>query len=576
MRTLAVVLCLLLPTAGPGAHAQTKPAPTQPKRTQLTRAELLDPESKVVEVNARAFLPIGKAKARERFEGILDFGAVRGQAEFGNPLAKKWKLRRLPLWRTRFTSVDGYLIPFERELIVDQSSDCAWNVVLSPGRIWSEKSDHGWSRAAFPLLLAHKLTNGCLECVATFVYKDGKVSDLHLQVLEQTWPEFPASMTARLRLTWQSRSIPGHEVVRKDFRKELATMLPRGRLSELAEKHRGFDLAAFSRGLRMSHLRQAAVLHRGTLYVQDLRKPAEAFPFPRFQRHGAYSLTKSMGLCLAMLRLAELYGPEIQQAKLVDHIDAGKHRKAWASVRFRDCLDMATGLDWPDRVGDDKPRYDEDSPRFRKWLLAWGRDQKLGLALDQQSMGTGPGRVFRYQTVASFLLATALTDWLQKKRGKPGDLGDFLRDEVFAPIGIQHMPIMRTIETDGRRGQVILGYGLYPSLEDLARVALLLQNEGVWKGHRLLHKASLERALYRGSAQGLPTSVPSPAGEIRYLASFWGLPFRSRDETLIAPYMSGHGGNALLLVPGGPAYLRFLDSSQYQLVPMLDQLLKLR
>jgi len=40
--------------------------------------------------------------------------------------------------------------------------------------------------------------------------------------------------------------------------------------------------------------------------------------------------------------------------------------------------------------------------------------------------------------------------------------------------------------------------------------------------------------------------------------------------------MSGHGGNALLLVPGGPAYLRFLDSSQYQLVPMLDQLLKLR
>ncbi len=545
-------------------------------RTELTAAYLLSAGTEAVEVNATAFRAAGKRPAHETFEGLVEFGAVSGKAHFGNPLAKEWGLERLPVFRARFTSIDGYLVPFEREVIVDPSPDCAWNIVLSPGRIWSEEEDDGWSRAAFPFLLANKLVNGSLNCVGSFIYRKGRISDLHVQVLQETYPEFQTTMVAKLRLRWTPKAISGSGRVRRRFREELGRSLKRHPLPDLTGKNREFNLAAFAEGIRTEDLSQAAVLYEGELYVQDTPGERGPFPFPRFQRHAAYSLTKSIGLGLALLRLAELHGPEIYDEKLVDHVPMGSHEKAWAEVRFSHCLDMATGLDWPDHVRDQGPRADEDGPRFLKWLLTWDRDRKLSLALDQKRIGGEPGQVFRYQTVASFLLATALDSWLRKRIGEQADLGDFLKREVFGEIGIRHMPIMRTIETSGERGQVILGYGLYPTLEDLARIALLLERDGTWEGKRLLHRASLRRSLFRGRTRGLPTSLPGADGEIRYLASFWGLSLEHEGRTLTVPYMSGHGGSALLLAPNGASYLRFLDSNEYLLTPMLREIMKLR
>ncbi len=546
------------------------------ERTELTTAYLLDVEQPAVEVKARALRAIGGRRAHEAFEGEVRFGAVRGKARFAHPMAKKWKLEHLPAFVARFTSENGYLIPFERELIVDKSPDCAWNVVLSPGRIWSEKGDGGWSRAAFPFLLANKLVNGSLNCVGSFVYKSGKVSDLHVQIQQETYAEFRGSMVARLRLGWTIKKLAGSRQLRESFHQELEDSLPRRALADLSARHKGFDITAFTEDISAKDISQAAVLYRGALYVQQTTGPRGPFPFPRFQRHAAYSLTKSMGLGLAMMRLAELYGPEVYAEKLIDHVDTGSRKQLWSRVRFRHCLDMATGLDWPDRVDSKRPRYDEASPRFLEWLLTWGRDKKLALALDQKSLPVQPGQIFRYQTVASYLLTTALQHWIEKKRGKHADIGDFLRNEVFAPIGIRHMPMMRTIETSGARGQAILGYGLYPTLEDLARIALLLQQDGIWKGRRLLHAPSLERSLFRGQQRGLPTGVNLSDGIVHYQDSFWGLPCKIGERSGFAPYMSGHGGNALLLAPGGASYLRFLDSKQYVLAPMLHEIMKLR
>ena len=67
----------------------------------------------------------------------------------------------------------------------------SWDVIVQPGRVWSEPGDGGWSRASFPFALVHSIEepethNG----VATFLYKDGQVSDLTFQVVQQTSPYY--------------------------------------------------------------------------------------------------------------------------------------------------------------------------------------------------------------------------------------------------------------------------------------------------------------------------------------------------------------------------------------------------
>ncbi|MGD8585857.1 MAG: hypothetical protein PVJ75_10945, partial [Chloroflexota bacterium] len=160
--------------------------------------------------------------------------------------------------------------------------------------------------------------------------------------------------------------------------------------------------------------------------------------------------------------------------------------------------------------------------------------------------------------------------FLKEKEGPQADIWDMVIAEVFKPIGIQHAPIMRTIEPDGSKGLPIFGYGLYPTIDELAKITTLLQNGGRYGDQQLLHTGKLAEALYQGDAVGFPTGQSSPIGEQRYNASYWGLPYQNpAGEIITVPYMMGYGGNLVALVPNGLTAFRFADAHNYDVYSMV-------
>jgi hypothetical protein len=133
---------------------------------------------------------------------------------------------------------------------------------------------------------------------------------------------------------------------------------------------------------------------------------------------------------------------------------------------------------------------------------------------------------------------------------------------VYRPIGALHAPMLHTIEADGSRGVPILGYGLYPTIDDVAKLTTLLQNGGRHDGRQLLSAPRIAEALFRASdTAGLPLGPTSRFGAPRYHLSFWSIPYRTGAGCFFQiPYMSGYGGNMVMLLPNGVSAFRFADA----------------
>jgi CubicO group peptidase (beta-lactamase class C family) len=154
--------------------------------------------------------------------------------------------------------------------------------------------------------------------------------------------------------------------------------------------------------------------------------------------------------------------------------------------------------------------------------------------------------------------------YLKAQAGPQADIWDMVLEEVYRPIGIFHAPISRTVEPDGSRGTPIFGYGLYATVDDIAKVAQLYQDGGKHDGEQLLPAGRVADALYRTADQGLPNGERTAYGEGRYHLSFWGAPYRSQaGRSYVIPYMSGYGGNHVALMPNGMTVFRLSDGFVY-------------
>ena len=106
--------------------------------------------------------------------------------------------------------------------------------------------------------------------------------------------------------------------------------------------------------------------------------------------------------------------------------------------------------------------------------------------------------------------------------------------------------------------------GLYPTVDDVAKLAILLQNGGQHQGQQLLHAGKLAEALRQTEVAGLPTGEFNDYGEGAYHMSFWSMPYRSAaGDTVQIPYMSGFGGNRVILNPNGTITFQFADAHVY-------------
>lgn len=153
----------------------------------------------------------------------------------------------------------------------------------------------------------------------------------------------------------------------------------------------------------------------------------------------------------------------------------------------------------------------------------------------QQPLLHPPGTQFNYSSGSSLLLSRW---WTQ---GASTDA----RRLLFAPLGMRKA----TLETDARGTPVGSSY-LYATAKDWARLALFLQNDGVWNGQRLLPEGFVARMTAASAAK------PGSYGQGHlWLHGPQGATPEGQDPDVAAGlpadtwWMRGHDGQYIAVIP---------------------------
>ena len=522
-----------------------------------------------------AFYPQAGAGEAPPLCGVLRIAPVRMRThpELQHPRLDGRDARLFPGVALAFLTMDGILVPVERgRMVAGRSpgkSASYWRVIPQFGRVWRPAADGGWSRAAFPLMLVNDLENHAHQGLAMFRYRAGRVGPLELQFVQQTSPyrlgqHFIAWAAAATR--WSEGGIADPAGERAQARAELDCRLPHAPWDELARAVPPGTLPGFGGPVQEKWRVQTALIREGTLFHQQTPTPCGDYPYPLEMRYGVRSVMKSIGAPLALLRLAEVYGPYVLGLKVgeyVEDLDA-KYRR----VTFLDAANMASGFGGTGslRTHPNDPRDGYLEGDYDAWYTARSHDAKMRrMARSLRPYPWEPGTVVRYRDQDFYLLGVALDRFLKSVRGRGADLWDMLTSEVLEPIGIAQAPAVRTQEAGGRRGVVWLNAGYYPTLDDLGKIALLYQNLGAAGPRQILHRELTEALL--GAREALaqsgdgslgPGSVSQSLGGALYKMGFHFTPYvgATSGRRHHLPTMWGAGESEVILYPGGLVSIR--------------------
>jgi len=516
-----------------------------------------------------AFAPGEGASSAPEFAGVLKIKATPMQTlpALTQPIIQGRDTRIFPGIELEFFTLGDILVPVERGEMVRESAAGAtpsyWRIIPQLGRVWREPQDGDWSRAAFPVMLVNDTENHAHQGLATFLYRPGEVSRVMLQFIQQTGPY----LIKQYFVAWgfaPAQYAPGDAAKlaarRTQVQAELADRLPAKPFSELVKTVPPGTLDNFGGPLYPKWRVAGALVMGGTLYYQEADTPYGPYPYPLEMRFGVRSVTKSVFAPLALLRLAEVYGPWVLTLKVGDYVQ-GLDPK-WRRVRFVDAANMSTGFGGtgstkthPNDIFDGYLGGDYDA-----WYTAPSFADKIKqIAANLHPYPWEPGTVMRYRDQDYFLLGAAIQGFLKSLRGTQADLGEMVQNEVFTPIGIHQAPVVRTREAQGRDGLVWCNAGYYPTLDDLAKIALLYQSLGAHDGVQILNReltadlmAGRDAIVKNADASIGPVAQPlsTSTEDGKYKMGFHFLRYVNPVGTVeYLPSMHGSGDNEVILYP---------------------------
>jgi hypothetical protein len=220
-----------------------------------------------------------------------------------------------------------------------------WDVIVQPGRVWSESGDGNWSRASFPFALVHLIDGETHIGLATFLYNGTEVSNVRFQIVQQTAPSLVVDyfkawgQVSALRTGQHCNSMCW-----RAYAAERANLHPIKSWDELAAEVGADKLVNFESFMDQDEVLVSGLVFKGTLYLKPCKSAAGPMPYCDRMRFGVWSVTKSAASAVALLRLAQKYGPEVFDAKIKDYVTITASHQGWDEVTFGDALDMATGV----------------------------------------------------------------------------------------------------------------------------------------------------------------------------------------------------------------------------------------
>ena len=471
-----------------------------------------------------------------------------------------------------FTTSGNRLIPANRNIQRPLCGESYWDIILSPGRIWAEANDDGWSRAAFPFVLSHSMENDAHNGLGMFFFNDDKVSQIRLQITQQTAPyllpkRFDAWGLLKTALAPTTTANP--ENIQTGFEVELKGYMPISPLASITTPDILKD-CQFNPGVETAIT--YGLITQDHIYASPAITRQGDYPFPQQMRHGVWSMTKSAAATLSMLRLARLYGDQVIDLRVADYVNVTSSHEGWQHLTLGDCLNMATGIgdgqltaEPIDINADDKhdPEVSpEDASRYRQWYEQTSAMGKVDACLKYGNYPWGPGKVARYRDPDLYMAGVVMDAYYRSREGPEADLWQLMLGDVYRAIGIHHLPMNRTIEDDGSAGIALMAFGLFLTLDDMAKIASLFHNGGRVGTEQLLSPGLLAAATDPLHAKGLATGDNTPDGAITYHMAFWHYPYRAQSgEVYYIPAMRGYGGNILLLLPNGMSAFRIANDT---------------
>lgn len=565
-RTAAALAVLLVAgLAGCGGEGGSPSAPLPPAptptpaagvRNLLTTEDLFGDRSPGI-VHTDYFKPLGEVRAAShRLCGTLHFAETRMTTTHPDTTWMGSGNTLFPAFSLPVVGHAGWLVPMARDLILSGrgaggSGGSLWNVIVNPGRTWEETADAGYSRAAFPFTLTDNYVGQARNGLATFVFDGIETSSLHIQVAQETAPvgEYQrVDFSALVPIRFDPECPAGADAAVAAFERELASRLPLHRWAELPDAQRSQSISR--EGFAGADFSAVALLLDGLLYQQDVATRAGPHPWPEWMRHGVFSVTKTLCLGVSMFHLAQRYGDAIFDERITDYVPELADHPGWRDVTFHDTLNMVTGT-----VGAN------EGAAISPFIHARSASEKLAAIHRLPDAPAAPGTTFDYESTHSFVLSCAMNRYVQFREGPQADYWTLVREGVFDPLGIPHLPVSRSFEAGGELGPPIMGWGSYPDVDATAKLAQLLQDDGRHGGRQLLSRAKVREAMRRA---GTPAYATGTASE-RYLHSVWTVRIDVGACTIDVPLMSGFGGNHVLMFPSGLSLVRFMDADDYEI-----------
>ncbi len=314
------------------------------EREKLSIAELSSHDEQTVEpLHFDNFRPIGSEIAEaEAMEGILTVSTFPLSGHYaGEP--QRSVSETIPGFSFAVITFAEVFLPLKSDRILRTESG-SWNIILSPGRTWSEPADEGWSRVAFPFTLVRRIRGGVANGVAMFAHKDDVVSDLRVQIGQEGEPDHAKiNYWGQSGIEYTPQDTPGRDQAIECYEIQHASDFP-NRFWQDLEALSKVLLIGFDNDYIRHYLSVSGLLLDGVVYRSDCHTRFGPQPFCDRLRHPVYSVSKSLGAAIAMLRLAEKYGPEVFDERILDHVPLTPEHDGWQDVTFGDAPNMATGI----------------------------------------------------------------------------------------------------------------------------------------------------------------------------------------------------------------------------------------
>ncbi|MBW2364825.1 MAG: serine hydrolase, partial [Deltaproteobacteria bacterium] len=464
-----------------GVYIFTRPIPfegttlTQPRK-QLTFEQLQEPRTPQLLHMSYLAKPEWGQKASNRFSGSLIFGETRMTTRLNDISSHGSGQTLFPSFSVDFVSDGDVLIPRQKGIISTwQNGESFWDVVVGTGKVWKEAGDKGWDRASFPITLVSRKAGQVKNCVGAFIYNQKKVSNIYVQCSQEASPKGiyqVGDMLITLPAEYQPRTFEDSAEIIQEYHKTIAARLPIYPLDKVDSE--GKVALLFDDDNAWTSM--GALIIDGNIYLHPPKTRHGAYPYPYEMRHGVFSVTKSLAGGLSMFYLAQRYGEEVFDELITDYVPVLASHPGWQGVTFSHVLNMVTGTEGGD-YGD----------LILPLIFSPSAEEGIKAVSNLGDSPEAPGEKSKYASTNTFVLSYAMQKYVEKKEGKGVYYWDLVRENVLKPIKADYLALQHTEESDGSKGIPTLGWGAFPTVDETAKIALLLSGEGEYKGRQLLH-----------------------------------------------------------------------------------------